>query len=567
MRRTPMPSPVRSFVAFALALVMTVAVAACGGSDTSADDNTPVNTLVIGAEQWPECINPITQCSGASWLQWLVPIHVLPRLTELNEANEFVASPLLTEMPTEANGGVSGEGKSFTITYRLDPKAVWDDGTPITSEDVRFSWRAVLDTKGTLSTAGYDKIRDVETPDPHTAVVRFTETYPDWPDVLGGYAGIILQKSKFPAGTDVSKTMQTSIGFSGGPWKLASFSADKSVLVPNKRYWDPARRPKLDRVTFVPTTESATEVQALKTGQVSAIYPQPAPDLTPQLETSGIETAFGVTTQYEALFMNLKEGRPFADPNVREAFSYAFDRNLFLEDIVKPFAPETKLLECAAWVPGIGPWCPEEGGPWADVEPDPAKVEAAMARSGYAKDSAGFWAKNGKRLVIGWSVTSGNARREATQAEFIPLLAKQGFEIRTDNADADTFFQKRLPAGEYDLSMYINVASPDPAVSGLYGCDQIPGPANEGAGQNVSWFCDPEADRLMEVIDTTVDEGDRSTAVRQLDELLRKQFVLLPLNPFPALAAWRTDDVKGPVDRFINSPESVFWNLWEWERA
>ena len=47
---------------------------------------------------------------------------------------------------------------------------------------------------------------------------------------------------------------------------------------------------------------------------------------------------------------------------------------------------------------------------------------------------------------------TGNKRREDTQAEFIPLLAKQGFKVVTDNSDADTMFQKRLPAGDYDLA-------------------------------------------------------------------------------------------------------------------
>ena len=179
--------------------------------------------------------------------------------------------------------------------------------------------------------------------------------------------------------------MQTGIDFSGGPWKLEAFSPEKAVLVRNDRYWDATRVPRLDSVTFVPVTDSAAEIQALKTGQVDAIYPQPAPELTGQLTGSSIEKAFGVTTQYEGLFMNQKAGHPFADPNLREAFTYAFDRNLFLTDIVKPFAPEATVLQCAAWVPGIGPWCPESGGAWADVEPDPAKVAAAMARSGYAK--------------------------------------------------------------------------------------------------------------------------------------------------------------------------------------
>lgn len=564
MRRTTLTRRERLTVPLVLVLIAALGLTACGGSDSGGAKD---NTLVIGAEQWPECINPVTQCANSSWLQWLVPIHVLPRLTELNERNEFVASPLLAEMPTKENGGITGEGETFSITYRLDPDAVWDDGTPITSADVEFSWRAVLDSTGTLSTAGYEDVRAIETPDPRTAILRFTRTYPAWPEVLGGFAGVILQKSKFPNGTDVGDTMQTSIGFSGGPWKLQSFSADKQVLVPNERYWDESRRPKLDSVTFVPLTETATEIQALKTGQVDAIYPQAAPDVTAQLEVPGIETAYGVTTQYESLWMNMKEGRPFADPNVREAFSFAFDRALLLQDIVEPFAPGAKLLQCAAWVPGIGPWCPGEDGPWADVEPDPERVAAAMGRSGYAKDAEGFWAKDGERLAIDWAVTSGNARREATQAQFIPLLAEQGFAVKADNSDADTLFQKRLPAGEYDLSMFIQVSSPEPTVTSVFGCDQIPSEANEGAGQNQWWYCNPEADALMDTIDTSIDLDQRLDAVRDLDELLRREYATLPLYPFPAMGAWRTADVAGPVDRFINSPESIFWNLWEWERA
>ena len=71
----------------------------------------------------------------------------------------------------------------------------------------------------------------------------------------------------------------------------------------------------------------------------------------------------------------------------------------------------------------------------------------------------------------------------------------------------------------------------------------------------------------MRTIDTSIDEKTRLDAVRKLDSVLRADYVEIPLNAFPALVAWRTDRVKGPVDRFINSPESAFWNLWEWEKA
>ena len=148
-------------------------LAACGSSsksgsnsNSSSNSGAPTGSVVFGAEQWPDCINPITQCANSSWLQWLVPIHVLPRLAELDDHNNFVASPLLTELPSTSNGGVTGSGKTFTVTYNLNPAAKWTpDGTPITSADVEFTWQAFLKTTGSLSTAGYDQISSIDTPD------------------------------------------------------------------------------------------------------------------------------------------------------------------------------------------------------------------------------------------------------------------------------------------------------------------------------------------------------------------------------------------------------------------
>jgi peptide/nickel transport system substrate-binding protein len=559
--------------AFRLVVAATAAVtvlAACGSSSKGSSSgggsgNTAAakqgGAVVFGAEQWPDCINPITQCANSSWLQWLVPIHVLPRLMELDAKNTFVPSPLLTGDPTVT------AGPPMSVTYKLNPAAKWEpDGTPITSADVKFSLQAYLDTKGSLSTAGYDQVQKVETPDAHTVTVVFKKPYADWQDVGGGFSGVILEKSKF-ASTDVSKSMQTSIPFSGGPWILTSFSKSQEILAPNKSYWDSSRVPHFDKVTFIPTTETATEVQDLKTGQVSAIYPQPVVDNVKALQGQpGINTTFGPTTQYESIWFNEKPGKPFADKNLRAAFSYAFDREKFLNDIVKPFDPNVTMLQCAAWLPTVGDWCTNTD--WADVTPDASKVASAMQASGYAKDSSGIWAKGGKELVLHWMANTGNARREATQKEFIPLLAQQGFKVVSDNSSADTVFQQRLPSGDYDFSMFIQVTSPDPTVTSILSTGQIPGPSNNGNGQNDWWYSNQSADALMTQSDAEViHKTTREDEIHSLDKILRQDYLNLPLYAFPAMVAYRTDKLTGPVNQFINNPESVFWNMWAWSQS
>jgi peptide/nickel transport system substrate-binding protein len=260
--------------------------------------------------------------------------------------------------------------------------------------------------------------------------------------------------------------------------------------------------------------------------------------------------------------MNQKAGHPFADKNVRAAFSYAFDRQKFLNDIVKPFDPTVQMLNCAVWVPGVGNWC--DNTQFADIQPDPAKVSQYMTASGYAKDSSGIWAKGGKELTIKWMVNSGNQRREDTQAEFIPLLAKQGFKLSTDNSSANSVFQQRLPTGDYDLGMFIEVTSPDPSVTSIMACDSIPGPANQGQGQNQWWWCNQQATTLIHASDNQLDVSKRTTQIHQIGQYIRDDFVTLPLYAFPAMVAYRTDKLDGPIDAYINNPESVFFNLYAW---
>ena len=100
-----------------------------------------------------------------------------------------------------------------------------------------------------------------------------------------------------------------------------------------------------------------------------------------------------------------------------------------------------------------------------------------------------MWAKDGEVPEIRWMVNAGNTRRENTQAYLIPLLAEAGFNVIADNCDAACVFQQRLPAGDYDLAMYISTAPPDPSyLVPSFAGDQIPTEENGFAGQNFSYW-------------------------------------------------------------------------------
>jgi len=117
----------RHLTKLAIVCAISLVAAACGGGGgggggTSQNQGRQGGSIVLAAEQWPECLNPITSCANASWLPWTAWLYVMPRLMEVNTKGEFVASDLLTEAPSEQNGGI--KQIPFSVTFKLRPEAV-----------------------------------------------------------------------------------------------------------------------------------------------------------------------------------------------------------------------------------------------------------------------------------------------------------------------------------------------------------------------------------------------------------------------------------------------------------
>ena len=230
------------------------------------------------------------------------------------------------------------------------------------------------------------------------------------------------------------------------------------MLVPNDKYWVKDDIPKATKVVMVPKADSDTEINSLKSGEVGMIFPQAFAGITDALNDPNIKFTPGYGTNYEGLYFG--ETGVFKDPILRAAFSMSVDRDLILKTIYEPIFPGSELLQCGLWVPTVGKWCQNDQ---FNNSYDPAGAEKLLTDNGWKKGSDGLWADpSGAVPTIRWMINTGNKRREDTQALMIPDFAAKGFKVVADNSDADTVFQKRLPAADYDLAMYISTASPGP---------------------------------------------------------------------------------------------------------
>ncbi|MEX2275286.1 MAG: peptide ABC transporter substrate-binding protein [Actinomycetota bacterium] len=545
---------------------LTLIAAACssdGGSGDDGDSGTPTKggSAVFGAEQWPQCLNPITSCAFASWYSYTIQQQVMPRLVSLDTSGNYIPD-LATEVPSLENGMITED--PFTVTFNLDPEANWEDGTPITSEDIEFTWLAQLNTPGAISTVGYQDIESMDTSDPKTVVMEFSKVYVDWAELFGGGLQFVLKKAAFPDADadkpDLSQEMQDEVPFSGGPWILDSWDKSEATLSRNDAFW--GQVPYLDQVSFVRRQNQSTEINSLKSGEVDAIFPQPSNvSLIDQFaDTPAILTAGGGSPFWEAIHFN-HEAPPLDDQDVREGIMYALNRDAVNSTLVKINAPESEVLNCYGWLPTVGEWC--DNTDFAEFTYDPEAAKAAFERAGYDCSSTPC-EKDGEPLTIEYVTTAGNDRREDTQALLKEGAVAAGLDLDIKTEDPTFLFSNLLPKGEFQMTEFAFGGSPSPSVTSISACDQIPTEENDFSGQNNDFWCNEDASKLMAQSDEELDPNKRLEQIHAIGDFTVEDRVGLPMYVLPQLTAWRSDKIAGPIDEYNETIYSSFFNMNEW---
>src|SRR6478735_4140940 len=472
-------------------------LAACGSSSGSKSSGggatstttkaaaTPTNgngTLVIGAEQEMDCADWIASCAGSSWGVWEMEEHTMPRVFEYEKDAsgtwQNVPSILMAEMPTVTQ--VNGKQ---TVTYKINPNAVWSDKEPITSEDFKYTWEQIAKGNDIYDKSGYDKIESVDSSDPKTAVVTFKTPYGSWPSLFGGGLYGILP-SHILEGKNRAKMMAGGYDFSGGPWIAKWHHGVDVTLTPNPNWY--GTKPKLSKVIFRFVPDTAAEFQAFKSGEVLAIYPQPQLDAVDAIKKGLPNSQKQITTETpnaEALWMN-NDKFPFDSLAVRQAFAYSI-----------------------------------------------------MTGDGWKKNGSGIWAKNGKAATITINSTTENKRRELTEQVIQQQARDAGFDVKIKNQTAADLFGKTLPQGTYQLGLYAQVAtSLEPGLCSIACSTNIPSKANDNSGQNWQRINVPGLDEQLQIVDTSSDKQARITASKAGDKLMGDNMVSLPIDPLPNIS-------------------------------
>lgn len=229
------------------------------------------------------------------------------------------------------------------FTFNLDPSAVFADGTPVTSADVKWSWERLANIEGPASylMSGYTAI---DTPDDQTVIITFENPNSAFlPIVSASYLGIVNSKVAEADGgaiaapgavtDDQAEQWFLSNSAGSGPYTLTSYTdGDSLVLTRNENYWGatPATFPK---VTMKQVQDSTAQLQQLQAGDVD-IAMQISVDSMGQLEGDP-NIVSATVNSYNYVYIALSPGavgaEGLADNNVRQAIKLALDYDGILD--------------------------------------------------------------------------------------------------------------------------------------------------------------------------------------------------------------------------------------------
>lgn len=474
-----------------------------------------------------------------------------------------------------------------TIVYKINPKAVWSDGTPVSCKDFYLQWLAAVSKATTTgadgqsaasfdpaSTTGYDQMQAPTCSDNgQTVTTVYTTPFPDWKGSFSGstplYPAHLVEKAAGISDITTIKPDDTSdqvtkaaefytkgwAGFnmanilSAGPYMIQSATDEQTVLVRNPKWWGNPGGP--ESITVVTNSNGQAQVQALQNQEVQVIQPQPDAALAQQLRSSPNVTFNAYAGQtYEHIDFNMALPLFQGDDGkaLREAVFECVDRTDIIDKLVKDVNPETKPLGNFMYLPSEADYV-DHYSDYNTANIDKAKQ--TLEAAGWTLGADGVYTNGSKRAEFRLGHKVIDTRAKVSQL-VTGSCAKAGIKI-TDDQDAQ-FNATRLPAGDFDAALFAWVGNPYKSSS----------TANyvTGGGSNYNKYSNPQVDALFQQANVELDPAKRTDLLNQADKLMSQDFASLPLYQFSDMVA-QTTQVSPELTYYGQSGGSM-WNAFEW---
>jgi len=460
---------------------------------------------------------------------------------------------------------VSPDG--LTWTYTLRPDLLWSDGTPLTANDVVYTFNRILDGRYEQRNYGnyVRNITSVEATDDRTVVMEVREPSP----IMERLAVYILPEhiwSSVDAKAVKSYANEPEAGetlVGSGPFLVVERRTGQFIrLVANDNYYK--GRPNVDELVFRVYNNPDALGQALIKGEIDFAEGLTA-DVFSTLEgQEGITTYAGSYSGFNELAFNLgaalTDGAPIGDGNphmqdqqVRLAISHAIDRQQLVDKILDGYGtPGSTIIPPLYTTLHVNP---------GTQTYDPALANQILDDAGYAMGPDGLRVgPDGEPMRYRLFVRSDSDSSVKSGEYFKSYLAAVGIEAEIKPVDENALFEI-IGRGEFDMFEWGWVVEPDPDYQlSTFTCGKR---SYEDGGEiyadlSDSFFCDEEYDRLYAEQAVTTDQAARAEIVKQMQQILYDQVAYVVTYYYDNLEAYRSDRFTGVVGQPEGSGSLLF---------
>ena len=518
----------RIFLLIALALGLVQGLpgkAAAGGA----------GELKIGISQFPSTLNPLID-------PMLAKTYVLAMTRRPITAYDHdwqAACMLCTELPTLENGLAqreeTPEGKpGIAVSYAIHPGATWGDGTPVTTDDVIFTWQVGRHPKsGVASNEAYRRVLSIDRTDAKHFTAHVDRVTYDYSQSAGfTLVPAHIEKPIFEAAPaeyrnrTAFKTDPTNPGLYFGPYRIAEVVSGAHIaLVPNPTWY--GQEPAFDRIVVRAIENTAALEANLLSGAIDMISGDSGLTVDQALAFEKRHGArYNIFYQqglfYEHIDLNL-DNPVLKDVRVRRALIHALDREALSQQLFEGKQPTAHA--------SVSPL------DWAHSEAirkypyDPAEAGRLLDAAGWRDVKDGFRHNAaGKRLTLEIMSTAGNRTRELVEQVLQSQWREAGIDVRIRNEPARVFFGETVTKRKYPaMAMFAWISSPESVPRTTLHSEEIPTEANNWSGQTDTGYVNPELDKLIDAIEIELDRTKRKALWQRLQALYTEDLPVIPL--------------------------------------
>lgn len=409
---------------------------------------------------------------------------------------------------------------ALTIRFTMRDGPQFADGTPVTAQDVVFTYRFTMDptVNAPRSRAYYRRIADVSKTGPREVTFRYKEPYFEAFELAASFT--VLSEG-FYGSIDRGEFNQ-SVGylFGSGPYRLPDARSwkpgDLIQLVRNERYW--GVKPPWDRLVFREITNDVARLTAFRNGEVDIFnafpeqYREMLSDSKLLKRTQHYDYA-SILGGYRFIAWNQRRnGEPtaFADKRVRQAMTLLTDRSRLIQEVMLGYANLA-----------TGPFNPLGKQADGDIEPwayDVRRARGLLAEAGYTdRDGDGrIEGPDGQPFTFRLTYPSGSSNYEKMVLFLKDSYARAGVELVPDPLEWSVF-TTRLEQKNFEAISLGWSAGIETDIFQMFHSSQT-----LAGGDNFMSYVNPELDRAIERARTTIDEAPRLALWREAHRILHE---------------------------------------------